>query len=267
MSTSHKDSLSTGDLASQRSSSSVPSVSQRNTVSSSSSTPSLTLWATLALSVLALTAVACITINVYFPEAAIKDLSEKIEDAVAREAGILEDSDSEAGAPDATSSEDDAASIDGQADTPESDRLASLWRAVAPVVGLVIDATAGDAQAQTVADPEITNPAIRRIISSRAQRVAELDRHKASGVLGENNKALVEVRSLDALELRDRAAVQKLVRDENADRDRMFREIAAATQADLSQLGRIQETYAQTLRANARPGDWIQLPNGQWTQK
>ena len=249
MSTQHNDAP-----PAARSTSEAPGVTHRNTVAQASSASSLTLWATLALSVLALTAVACITINVYFPEAAIKDLSEKIEDAVAREAENL-------GADDATSTTDSNASFDGQ--TNQRPQLAALWR----VVGLVIDATATDAQAQEVADPEITNPSIRRIISSRAQRVAELDRHKASGVLGENNKALVEVRSLDSLELRDRATVQKLVRDENADRDRMFREIAAATQADLSQLDKIQTTYAETLRANARPGDWIQLPNGQWTQK
>ena len=44
-------------------------------------------------------------------------------------------------------------------------------------------------QAEEVAAPEITNPAIRHIIQSRAARVKELNRHKASGALGENNRA------------------------------------------------------------------------------
>ena len=39
--------------------------------------------------------VACVTINVYFPEAAVKDLSEKIEDAVAREAAEAVEGDME----------------------------------------------------------------------------------------------------------------------------------------------------------------------------
>ena len=48
---------------------------------------------TLASSLAAALVLACVTINVYFPEAAVKDLSEKIEDAVAREAAESIDSD------------------------------------------------------------------------------------------------------------------------------------------------------------------------------
>ena len=36
---------------------------------------------------------------------------------------------------------------------------------------------------------------------------------------------------------------------------------------DLSQIPKIQQTYAATLRDNARPGDWIQTPDGAWKQK
>ena len=49
--------------------------------------------------------------------------------------------------------------------------------------------------------------------------------------------------------------------------ERMFQEIAAATGVDLSQLPRIQETYAAPLRQNAPRGDWIQLPDGRWETK
>ena len=54
---------------------------------------------------------------------------------------------------------------------------------------------------------------------------------------------------------------------ENSDRERMFKEIAAATGTDLSQLSSIKKTYAQTLRQKARRGDWIELPDGTWKQK
>ena len=121
--------------------------------------------------------------------------------------------------------------------------------------------------ADEVAAPEITNPAIRQIIQSRAARVKELNRYKASGALGENNKALVQVRQLDALALQERAAVQKLVRAENADRERMFKEIATATGTDLSQLPKIRSNYATTLRQKAKRGDWIQMPDGSWRPK
>ncbi len=210
----------------------------------------------LLLAVLA--AIACVTINVYFPEAAVKDLSEQIEDAVEREAAGGEPT---GGEPAGGEPIGDAAALGG----------ASWLRSTADlVVGTALHLLAPApvyAQTDQVAAPEITNPAIRRIIQSRAARVRELDRHKASGALGENNRALVTVRQLDALGLQERAAVQKLVRAENADRERMFKEIAAATGTDLSQLPQIRSTYATTLRQKARRGEWIQMPDGSWRQK
>lgn len=203
----------------------------------------------------ALAAMACVTINVYFPEAAVKDLSEQIEEAI-----LLRAEANEAPAPEDSEPEDAA----------QGEQTGSLFEALEIGLGAalrLLPAPEVHAQGETVAAPEISNPAIRQIINSRSTRVQEISRHKGSGVLGESNKALLEVRNLDALALRERAAVQKLVREENADRERMFKEIAAATGTDLSQLPQIQATYAETLRAKARKGDWIQLPNGQWQQK
>ncbi len=204
-------------------------------------------------------ALACITINVYFPEAAVRDLSEKIENAVAEEAAkaaTAEDS----GDVDAPS--ESASAIDAPA------RPSDLLRQA--VLSWALEWTADEVMAQPssgVAAPEITNPAIRKIVESRGQRLPEIQPFKTSGVLGENKDALLELRSLDSLSLQDRAKVQKLVKAENADRERMFKEIAAATGTDLSQLPQIQATYAATLRDNAAKGEWIQLPDGTWKQK
>lgn len=235
--------------------------------------PNSSLWKALFLAVLAFTALACITINVYFPEAVVKDLSEKIEEAVIREAA--EHADSPASEP---TPSDNGAGGEAEGEKGEGGRVLAMG----PEIGRALverpsfaelalttlaRLTAAPIEAQDVAAPEISNPAIRKIVESRARRVSEIDGQKDSGVLGENNQALLEVRDLGSLPLQQRAAVQKLVRDENADRERMFREIAAATNVDLSQLPRIQETYAETLRQNAKKGHWIQEPNGQWRQK
>ncbi len=186
---------------------------------------------------------ACVTINVYFPEAAIKDLSKQIEDQVQKEAAKQP-------APEAPAPPSPDKPKGGAA------RLLDLALGVTPAL------------AQEVVAPEVSSPAIRKIIESRAARVAQIDAFKAQGVIGENNRALLEARSLDKLaDLKARAQVQQLVKAENADRDALFKEIAAAKSVDLSQLPKIQETYATTLRDNARPGDWIQLPDGTWKQK
>lgn len=202
------------------------------------------------LGLIGVLALACVTINVYFPEEKVKDLSEKIEDAVAREAAE-EAAPAEAGKP-------------GGNQSVQLDFANAASFVVGSVLALL---PAGDISAQEVAEPEISNPAIRRIVESRGARVGELTRFKAAGAIGENNQALLEARDLQALPLQDRAAAQRLIKAENDDREQMFKEIAAATGADPSSLPQIRTTYAETLRQKAKPGEWIQQPNGEWQKK
>lgn len=194
---------------------------------------------------------ACLTINVYFPEAVIKDFSTQIEREVLKEAAAKA-----AGVPGET-----PAPPPSETPVPETrgDGSVSLLDQLLGVT---------PAYANQVVDPEVTSPAIRKIISSRATRLADIDRFKALGVIGENNQGLLEPRDLDSLEeLKQRAEVQRLVRAENADRAELYKEVAAAKGVDLSQLGKIRETYATTLRDNAKVGHWIQMPDGNWTRK
>jgi uncharacterized protein YdbL (DUF1318 family) len=195
-----------------------------------------------------LAALACITINVYFPEAAIKDLSEQIEDEVARQAG------------------DEQPEPQPTPTPSESDQTWFFDESLQGPAGFSL-LGGSVAYAQEVAAPEVSNPAIRKIIESRAARLEALNALKSNGVVGESNQALVAVRSLDALPLRERAQAQRLVKQENADREQLYKEIAAAKGVDLSQLPRIRTTYAETLRSKARRGDWIQMPDGKWLQK
>lgn len=194
---------------------------------------------------------ACITINVYFPEAAVKELSQQIEDEVQRTA---------AGEPAPTPASEATPTPIAESGGGTSESLLSCI--------LSLGATTAYAAQDQVAAPEISNPAIRTIIESRATRLDAITALKAAGVIGESNQALLVVRSLDAIQgLRQRAEAQKLVKDENADREQLFKEIAAAKNVDLAQLPQIRTTYAETLREKAHPGDWIQLPDGSWTQK
>jgi len=196
-----------------------------------------------------LAAAACVTINVYFPEEAVQDLSEQIEDEVQKRAAEIEQ---EGGT---TEGSDDG--------TPQSGGGAGS----VGLLNLLLGASPAYAQ-EGVAAPEVSNPAIRKIIDSRANRVGAIDKLKSKGIVGESNLALLELRDLEAIaDLRQRANAQRLVREENADRRRLFEEIAAAKNVDRSQLSKIQETYAGTLRDQARKGDWIQTSDGRWKQK
>lgn len=204
-------------------------------------------WIFLLTGLAALTALACVTINVYFPEAAVKELASQIEDAV----------------------EQQAAEGSGEEAPDPSENALFSRSTLRGVLAFVFSAPKVHAQegSSEVIAPQITNPAIRKIIANRASRADQIRQHKSTGVLGESKDALLEIRSLDALSLKDRATVQKLVKAENTDRETMFKEIAAATGTDLSQLPQIRQTYAETLRAKAKVGDWIQLPDDSWKQK
>ena len=186
---------------------------------------------------------ACLTININFPEAAIKDLSKQIEEQVAKEAAAQQE-------------QQKAPEPEAKPEGGGSSSLLDLMLGVSP------------AYADEVAAPEVTSPAIRKIIDSRAARLPDLAKYKAQGVIGESNQGLVEARNLESLtDLKARAEVQRLVKAENADREELYKEIAAAKGVDLSQLPKIRVTYAETLRQNARPGEWIQTADGAWKQK
>jgi uncharacterized protein YdbL (DUF1318 family) len=208
---------------------------------------------------LALIVAGCVTINLYFPEQEVKDLAGEIEKQVQAKAeaeGSSGDEPSTPADPPPPSKADGKPGTDLQSHSRNSMGPFDILLGVTP------------AHAQEIPEPETTNPAIRKIIDSRAARLSELNGYKSSGVIGENNKGEVEIRDLGALsDLRARAEAQKLVRAENADREQLYREIAAAKNIDPSQLDKVRETYAETLRANARPGDWIQMPDGTWKQK
>jgi uncharacterized protein YdbL (DUF1318 family) len=198
---------------------------------------------------------ACVTINVYFPEAEIENLSERIEEEVAKQAAEQQ------------GKQEDETPAEGADEAPEGDEPQTSSRAPRP--GL-LDALFGvrPAYAAEVEDPGISNPAIQKIIDSRAKRVDEIKRFKDMGVIGEANDGTLAIRDLSRLEdLRQRARVQKLVREENEDRKALYREIAKAKDLEPSQIPRVASTYAETLRERAAKGHWIQLENGEWKRR
>jgi len=208
---------------------------------------------------LALVLIGCVTINVYFPEAEVKDLSEQIEEEVRQRAEALDEEGNVVEPPLARVAIEPAGSGWTRA------RLEGRTQR-APWVSRMLGVSS--AWAQEVPPPQVTNPAIRKIIDARARRIDALDGFKSAQVLGESNRGLLEIRNLQAVgDLRQRAEVQRLVREENADREQLYREIAAALSVDPSQLDQVRATYAETLREYARPGDLIQMPDGSWRQK
>jgi len=194
-----------------------------------------TITAALATSTLALA--ACVTVNVYFPAAAAEKAADRIiEDIWGPEKGPK----------------------------PAGNEQSSLGRAAGDVLVAALDFVIPAAQAQ--ADLDISSPAIRALTASMRGRAAQLDPFFGSGAIGLTADGMVEIRDANAVALADRNKLKKLVADENADRNSLYREIATAN-GNPSWEADIRSTFAERWIANARPGWYYKSAGGGWTRK
>jgi uncharacterized protein len=188
---------------------------------------------------LALTLVACVTINVYFPAAAVEQAADR----------IIED-------------------VWGQRPAPESPPQSRTPQPPEPpVVEMIARAfliLIPPAQAQQ-ADINVSTPAIEQLKQSLSNRFNQLKSHYDSGAVGLTGDGLVAVRNLDAVPLNQRNQVQQLVQQENQDRQALYREIARANDHPDWE-DQIREVFAQRWIGNARSGWWYQS-GGSWRQK
>jgi uncharacterized protein YdbL (DUF1318 family) len=184
---------------------------------------------------------ARITVNIYFPAAEIKDAATQIEHEVRQK--------------DATPAEPSTPSH-----PPQGSRLwPGSWR-VRVVLGVP------EAAAQKI-DINISTPAIRQLIARRKQRYASLVPLFNQGALGENNRGLLDLRSLDALSLPDKARARTLLQQENSDRQQLYQALATANNISPDKVSDIATIFAEVNRREARAGWWIQEPNGNWRKK
>lgn len=198
-------------------------------------------WSTLLAGLLALS--ACVTINVYFPAAEAQEAAREFVEKVIGD--------------DASASPDAA---------PQPPSGASLGTGSTSAAVAILDFFIGAAHAQT-ADVNIRTPAIQAIQSRMASRFqSSLAAHFDSGALGFGRDGLLVVRDAAQLPLKDRAAVNTAVADDNRDRAAVYREIAVANgHPEWEQ--QIRETFAKQWISSARGGWWYQDAGGSWKQK
>lgn len=185
---------------------------------------------------------ACVTINVYFPAAAAEKAADQIIDQV-------------------TGSSPGAA---GKTPPQTRNETApdSLLRTVAAAV---IESLVPAAHAQGNVNLDIDSPEIRAITASLTQRYQQLEKYFTSGAVGLTSDGLIEVRDQGAVPLPERAAVKRLVAEDNTDRSALYAAIARANghpewEAD------IRQTFARRWVARMKSGVYYQ-EGGAWKQK
>jgi uncharacterized protein YdbL (DUF1318 family) len=116
------------------------------------------------------------------------------------------------------------------------------------------------------ADLEINTPAISAVTASLEKRHPQLAPFYASGAIGYTGDGNVAVRDVKLIPLPQRQAVNQAVAAENADRGKLYKEIAVANnhpewEAD------VRATFAQRWVAKAPGGWYYQDSSGSWVKK
>jgi uncharacterized protein YdbL (DUF1318 family) len=188
--------------------------------------------------------VSCVTINVYFPAAAADSAAKTI----VRD--VLGDQRPEPDEP-----------LPAEAEQGTRLNMDSVW---ASTVSAVMDLVISPANAK--ADIKIDTPVIRQLRQSLKKRHPQLQPHLSSGALGLTRDALVGIRDLSAVPLKERNRVKKWVADENRDRNALYKEIARANGHPEWEKD-IRKTFARVWVSESQANIWYQDEKGRWKQK
>jgi len=183
---------------------------------------------------------ACVTVNIYFPAAAV----ERAADQIVKETW---------GGPGSPSDPAKAAP------KPQSyNRYAPMRLAALSFIS--------EAHAQE-ADINVSNPAIRALKDSIKERSGAIKPFMDRGNIGIAQDGLLAIRSADGLNLKERAETKQLVDAENRDRENLYGEIAKANNISKESIPRIKTIFAKSWLEQAQSGWWIQDAQGTWRRK
>jgi uncharacterized protein YdbL (DUF1318 family) len=182
---------------------------------------------------------ACVTINVYFPTAEAAEAADQIirgvygKDNKPEEKGEIK--------PDARLQQQEMPVL-----------ISWLNRLIKP--------------AHAAANISIQSPAITAIRASMKTRFNKIEAYYQNGSIGMTRDGHIEVRDLNAVPLPKRKSVNKLVADENSERDKLYKEIAKANGHPEWEI-EIRSTFAKRWVDNAPAGWMYQDAGGGWVKK
>jgi uncharacterized protein YdbL (DUF1318 family) len=178
---------------------------------------------------------SCVTVNVYFPAAAVQKAADE----------IVEDITKDTAAPPAPK-------------PGPTGQLKGYFR--------YFSLGPKEAHAQQV-DIKVSTPAIRAIRDTMRGVFHQLKPYYEKGAVGENNNGFVELRDAGSLNLQERGMVTNLVQQQNKQRTALYKEIAAANKMGPESVSQIQRIFANSWRDKSRAGWWVQDDKGAWVKK
>ncbi|MBV5341631.1 MAG: DUF1318 domain-containing protein [Deltaproteobacteria bacterium] len=205
-----------------------------------------------------LAACAVITVNVYFPEKAVKEAYKSLDDVLLKN-----------GAQKVPDTEKLPAAEPG---APDSKPQSNLFNGL-PDFSFCQVAHAAENYADDLAIELAGMPEVIKAYEDMNRRMPRLNALFDSAAIGLTGQGLITVRDSKKMTVQD----EGLVNLENQSRKVIVNSMAKAilkitkvkeSKGALDQvLGKAAATYAETRREAAKPGWWLQLPNGRWIQK
>ena len=202
---------------------------------------------------------AVITVNVYFPEKAVKDAYKSVDGMMLKGGG-------------STAPLPENPPPDSKDKDPAAKPVSSIFRML-PTLSFGAVAFAAADTADSLAVELASMPEVTRAYEAMNKNMSRVRELLASGAVGLSSQGLITVRDKTGVTPKDEA----LLKTENESRKTIITGMAKAiaihnkltpNQADMDQLlAKSAATYAETRREEAAPGWWMQLQNGRWIQK
>jgi len=174
---------------------------------------------------------ACVTVNIYFPAADVKNAADKIVHEVW-------------GSPIESKEEHIAVK------PPQKSSLLLLFN---------------PSEAVAEQDIDVSTPEIRAIKASIKARSGELKSFLDSGAVGIALSGLLAVKDQSVLSLKDRSKVKRLVGQENKDRENLYSAIAKANGFP-NKVEEVKQIFAKSWREQASAGWYLESKSG-WKRK
>jgi len=178
---------------------------------------------------------ACVTINVYFPAAAIQKAADQIADDV-------------------------TGAKDQQKPDKKQDIKSRFFEELRKI-------NPGPKEVYAQTDITVSTPAIRNIKQSMKENFQQLKPFYMRGNVGESNTGFVEMRDASGLNLKEKSDVTRLVDQLNKNRTALYAEIVKANKLDANALPQVQKIFANSWRSRSQSNWWIKNDSGAWEQK
>jgi uncharacterized protein YdbL (DUF1318 family) len=200
---------------------------------------------------LAVMLVACVTVNVYFPAAAVEQAADQFINNVTGRSNTTPQGDKPQDA----------------SEPPRTYHRADQPPVLLAALGHALELLVPAAHAQSSPNIDAATPETRAIQASMRTRFPQLEKYFDSGALGLTNDGLIAERDTSSVPLAERATVKRLVAEDNRDRATLYTELAKAN-AHPEWEADIRKVFAQRwVETGAKAGWYYQDSSGAWKQK